>query len=128
MNDIKRLDLDIVVADDEPHITHALNFIFKKEGYKVAMAFDGVSALNLVKQQKPKIMFLDLIMPKKNGDEICKAIKSDSELQDIYVIVLTAKGQELDKRISMSAGADEFITKPFSPKEVVERVKVIIGK
>jgi DNA-binding response OmpR family regulator len=128
MNEIKKPGLDILVADDEPHIARALNFIFKKEKYSVEMAFDGDSAMHLIKEYKPRVVFLDLIMPKKNGDEICKAIKLDSELQDIYVIILTAKGQELDKRQSMSAGANEFITKPFSPKEVVERVKAILEK
>lgn len=128
MNEPDKRDLDILVADDEPHIARALNFIFKKENYKVEMAFDGDSAMCLIKEHRPRIVFLDLIMPKKNGDEICRAIKSDSELADIYVIVLTAKGQELDKRQSISAGANEFITKPFSPKEVVERVQAILGK
>ncbi len=121
-------DVDILVADDEPHIAHALKFIFNKAEYNVEMAFDGDSALRLIKEHKPKIVFLDLVMPKKNGDEICAAVKSDPELQDVYIIVLTAKGQELDKRLSMSAGANEFITKPFSPKEVVERVKAMLGE
>ncbi len=128
MSDNIKSDVDILVADDEPHIAHALKFIFKKEAYNVEMAFDGDSALRLIKEHKPKIVFLDLIMPKKNGDEICTAVKADPELQDVYIIVLTAKGQELDKRLSMSAGANEFITKPFSPKEVVKRVKAILGE
>lgn len=128
MDDTKRSDLDILIADDEPHITRALNFIFQKEGYGVAMAFDGATTLELIRQHRPKIVFLDLILPKKNGDEICKAVKSDPELRHTHIIVLTAKGQELDKRISISAGADEFITKPFSPKEVVERVRAIMGR
>ncbi len=127
MSDFKKSDTDILVADDEPHIVHALKFIFKKEAYNVELAFDGASALQLIKEHKPKIVFLDLIMPKKNGDEICRAVKSDPELQDTYIIVLTAKGQELDMKLSMSAGADEFITKPFSPKEIVSRVKAILG-
>ena len=92
------------------------------------MAFDGEAAIRVIKENKPKIVFLDMIMPKKNGDEICKIIKSDTELQNIHVIILTAKGQELDKQQCMSAGADEFMTKPFSPKEVVARVKSILEK
>ena len=118
--------LDILVADDEPHIARSLHFIFKREGYIVVMAFDGDAAIRVIKENRPKIVFLDMIMPKKNGDEICKIIKSDSELQNIHVIILTAKGQELDKRQCISAGADEFMTKPFSPKEVVARVKSIL--
>ncbi len=120
--------IDILVADDEPHIARALDFIFKKEGYKVEMATDGQMTMDMVKEYKPKIIFLDLIMPKRNGDEICRAIRADEELKDIHVIILTAKGQELDKQKSMSAGADEYITKPFSPREVVARVKTILGE
>ena len=118
--------IDILVADDEPHIARALNFIFKKEGYNIEMAFDGATAMQIIKQCRPKLVFLDLIMPIKNGDEICGAIKSDMDLRDIHVIILTCKGQELDKEKSMAAGADEFITKPFSPKEVLSRVKAVL--
>jgi DNA-binding response OmpR family regulator len=118
--------IDILVADDEPHIARALNFIFKKEGYNVEMAFDGDAAMQIIKDCRPRFVFLDLIMPKKNGDEVCMAIKSDMDLRDIHVIILTCKGQELDKERSMAAGADEFITKPFSPKEVLSRVKAIL--
>jgi DNA-binding response OmpR family regulator len=121
-------EIDILIADDEPHIARSLQFIFKREGYIVEMAFDGETAMRAVKENRPKIVFLDLIMPKKNGDEICRFIKSDSELRNVYVIILTAKGQELDRRQSISAGADEFMTKPFSPKEVVARVGSILGK
>ncbi len=119
-------EIDILVADDEPHIARSLNFIFKKEGYRVEMALDGDAAIRSIRENVPRIVFLDLIMPKKNGDEICSAIKSDEHLKGIYVIILTCKGQEADKQKSMSAGADEFITKPFSPREVVSRVKSIL--
>ena len=118
--------IDILVADDEPHIARALNFIFKKEGYNVEMAFDGETAMQLIKECRPKFVFLDLIMPKKTGDEICTAIKADMDLREIHVTILTAKGQELDKERCMAAGADDFITKPFSPKEVLSRVKSIL--
>jgi DNA-binding response OmpR family regulator len=118
--------IEILIADDEPHIARALNFIFKKEGYRVEMAHDGEAAMSAIQEYKPKIVFLDLIMPKKNGDEICTAVKSDNRLKNIYVIILTCKGQELDKQKSMSAGADEYMTKPFSPREVVSKVRSIL--
>ncbi len=120
-------EIDILIADDEPHIARALNFIFKKEGYRVEMAHDGEMAMSAILAYNPKIVFLDLIMPKKNGDEICKAIKSDNRLRNMYVIILTCKGQELDRKKSMSEGADEYMTKPFSPREVVTKVKSILG-
>ncbi len=122
----KMHEIDILVADDEPHIARSLNFIFKKEGYRVEMALDGEAAVRIIRENRPSIVFLDLIMPKKNGDEICSIIKSEEQLKDIYVIILTCRGQEADKQNSMSAGADEFITKPFSPKEVVSKVKHIL--
>lgn len=128
MTEKEETELDILVADDEPHIARSLHFIFKREGYIVEMASDGDIAFRMIKENRPKIVFLDMIMPKKNGDEICKIIKSDSELQNTHVIILTAKGQELDKQLCMSAGADEFMTKPFSPKEVVARVRSILEK
>ncbi len=121
-------DIDILVADDEPHIARALNFIFKKEGYKVEMAFDGEAAMRMIKEYRPKVVYLDMIMPKRNGDDICREIKQDKQFQDIHVVILTAKGQELDKVKCIEAGTDEFITKPFSPKEVVDRVKAILDK
>lgn len=119
-------EIDILIADDEPHIARALNFIFKKEGYRVEMAHDGDAAMSAILEYNPKIVFLDLIMPKKNGDEVCRAIKSDDRLRNIHVIILTCKGQELDRQVSMSAGADEYMTKPFSPREVVSKVRSIL--
>jgi two-component system alkaline phosphatase synthesis response regulator PhoP len=120
-------EIDIVIADDEPHIVRALSFVFERDGYLIETASDGAAALRLIKETKPRIVFLDLIMPKMTGDEVCKTIKQDSELQDIYVIILTCKGQELDRELSIASGADSFITKPFSPKEVLKMVKDILG-
>jgi two-component system alkaline phosphatase synthesis response regulator PhoP len=118
--------IDILVADDEPHIARALSFIFTKEGYRVDIAVDGETALEILASRTPKIIFLDLVMPKKNGYEVCRAVKTDQRLRNAYVIILTCKGQELDRKRGLEAGADEFMTKPFSPKEVVARVKVLL--
>lgn len=120
--------IDILVVDDEPHITRALSFIFTKEGYRVGVAVDGDAALNLLVSCIPRIIFLDLMMPKKDGIEVCKAIKTDQRLKGCYVVILTCKGQELDKQQCLSSGADEFITKPFSPREVVGRVRLLLEK
>lgn len=117
--------IDILVADDEPHIARALSFIFTKEGFRVGIAVNGEAALEMLASCTPRVIFLDLIMPKKNGDDVCRAIKSDARLRDSHVIILTCKGQELDRERSMSAGADEYMTKPFSPKEVVARVRAL---
>jgi two-component system alkaline phosphatase synthesis response regulator PhoP len=119
--------IDIFIADDEPHIVRALSFVFERDGYTVETASNGAAALRKIKETKPKIVFLDLIMPKMTGDEVCRTIKQDEQLQDMHIIILTCKGQELDRELSISSGADSFITKPFSPKEVLKMVKNILG-
>ncbi len=113
--------------DDEPFIQRSLSFVFKKEGYEVDNAANGEEALEKARLHKPKIIFLDLMMPKLNGFATCQRIKSDDELKSCYVIILTAKGQESDKERGFEAGADDFLTKPFSPREVIEKVKGVLG-
>lgn len=120
-------NIDIFVADDEPHIVRALSFVFERDGYAVETASDGAAALRLIRELKPRIVFLDLVMPKMTGDEVCKKIKQDMDQQDIHIVILTCKGQELDRELSIASGADSFITKPFSPKEVLKMVKDILG-
>jgi DNA-binding response OmpR family regulator len=119
-------DKKILVVDDEPHLVRSLTFILEKAGYNVSSASNGEEALSKILQSKPNLIFLDVMMPKKNGYEVCEEIKKSSELKDIYVIILTAKGQETDREQGLKAGADEFITKPFSPLEIVARVKKIL--
>jgi DNA-binding response OmpR family regulator len=119
--------MDVVVIDDEPYILRSLEFVLKKEGLSVDTASNGEEALSKVKQLKPKIVFLDLMMPKLNGFEVCKSIKSDAEVGQVYVIILTAKGQDEDRDLGLQAGADDFMTKPFSPREVVSKVRSVLG-
>jgi len=117
----------ILVVDDEPHTIRALTFVLKKEGYDVSSATNGEEAMAKVRESKPSLMFLDVMMPKKNGYEVCHEVKNDPSLSDIYVIMLTAKGQEADREKGLSLGADEFITKPFSPIKIVERARELLG-
>jgi two-component system alkaline phosphatase synthesis response regulator PhoP len=117
----------ILVVDDEPHVVRSLTFVLEKEGYNVSSAANGEDALTKIQEVKPNLMFLDVMMPKKNGYEVCKEVKSDTSLGDIHIIMLTAKGQEADRQKGLSAGADEFMTKPFSLKTVVDRAKEILG-
>ena len=119
--------IDIFIADDEPHIVRALSFVFERDGYTVDTASDGATALRRIKETTPRVVFLDLIMPKMTGDEVCKAIKQDGQLKDIHIVILTCKGQELDRELSIASGADSFITKPFSPKEVLKMIKDVLG-
>ncbi len=119
--------MDILIVDDEAYIQRSLSFVFKKEGFEVDIASDGEEGLRKAIEFKPRIIFLDVMMPKLNGFNACKKIKSDEALKDTYVIMLTGKGQEIDKEKGLREGADEFITKPFSPKEIVAKVKGILG-
>jgi two-component system alkaline phosphatase synthesis response regulator PhoP len=119
--------MDILVVDDEPYILRSLSFVFKTEGYEVEVASDGEEGMKKARELKPRIIFLDLMMPKLNGFNACRTIKSDETLKDSYVIILTGKGQEVDKQRGYREGADEFVTKPFSPKEMVAKVRTILG-
>ena len=117
----------ILVADDEPYILRSLSFVLKKEGFDIETACNGEEALEKAQQINPKILFLDVMMPKKDGYEVCNELKSNFETKDIHIIMLTAKGQIIDKEKGLTTGADEYITKPFSPREIVNKVKKIMG-
>jgi two-component system alkaline phosphatase synthesis response regulator PhoP len=117
----------ILVVDDEPHVIKSLTFVLTKEGYDVSSAENGEDAMVKIRQSKPSLVFLDVMMPKKNGYEVCREVKRDSGLRDIRVIMLTAKGQEADREQGLNVGADEFMTKPFSPMGIVDKVKELLG-
>jgi DNA-binding response OmpR family regulator len=116
----------ILIADDEPYILRSLSFVLKKEGFDVDTATNGDEVLEKVSRFKPKILFLDVMMPEKDGYEVCKQLKSNDATRDIYIIMLTARGQIIDKKKGMESGADEYITKPFSPRQIVSKVKNIL--
>jgi DNA-binding response OmpR family regulator len=118
--------VDILIADDEPFMQRSLSFVLRKEGFQVEVASNGEEAIQKARKFRPTIIFLDVMMPKMNGFEVCKTIKSDKELSSSYVIILTCKGQESDKEKGLTQGANDFITKPFSPKEIVCKVKRIL--
>jgi two-component system alkaline phosphatase synthesis response regulator PhoP len=120
-------DKKILVVDDEPLVVRTLTFVLGKEGYKVTTAVNGEEAISRVQESKPNLMFLDVMMPKKNGYEVCKELRKNSNYSDIHIIMLSAKGQETDKEMALTAGANEFMTKPFSPSAVVVRVKELLG-
>jgi len=117
----------ILIADDEPHLIRSLSFVLKKEGFTIESASDGVQALNKVKEFKPHVLFLDLQIPGMDGFEVCKRIKGDPEYADTYVIMLTAKGQNQDRDRGLAAGTNEYLTKPFSPKELVQHLRDLFG-
>jgi len=118
----------ILVVDDEIYIVHILDFSLGMEGYEVVTALDGEQALERVAEQKPDLIVLDIMMPKLDGYETCKVLKSKEETRDIPVILLSAKGRNVDQKTGFEVGADDYITKPFSPRKLVERINAILGQ
>jgi two-component system alkaline phosphatase synthesis response regulator PhoP len=117
----------ILVVDDEIYIVHILDFSLGMEGYEVVTALDGEQALEKARTEKPDLIVLDIMMPKLDGYETCKRLKADAETQDVPVILLSAKGRNIDQKVGFEVGADDYITKPFSPRKLVERINAILG-
>jgi DNA-binding response OmpR family regulator len=117
----------IVVIDDEPYILRSLSYVLTREGYRVETACNGDEGLERARTLRPPLVFLDVMMPRMNGYEVCEQIRQDPALNDTYVIMLSAKGQQIDRERGMLGGADEYMTKPFSPREVAERVRALLG-
>ena len=118
----------ILVADDEPFIVRSLTFVLKKQGYKTITATDGEEAVTKIQEEKPDLVCLDVMMPKKTGFEVCQEVRANPELSDLYIIMLTARGQEADRERGLRLGVNEFMTKPFSPSKIIERVKAALGE
>ena len=114
----------ILIVDDEQDIVDLLSYNLEKEGFSIVKAYDGEAALGLVRSEKPDLMILDLMLPKMNGLDVCKAIRRNPETANLPIIMLTAKGDEIDKIIGLEVGADDYITKPFSIKELIARVEL----
>ena len=112
----------ILVVDDENYILHILDFSLGAEGYEVITAEDGEEAVRKTKEERPDLVVLDVMMPKMDGFEACRAIKRDADVAQTPVILLSAKSRDIDQRQGFEAGADDYITKPFSPGRLVERV------
>ncbi|HEY3216041.1 MAG TPA: response regulator [Candidatus Eisenbacteria bacterium] len=118
----------ILVVDDEIYIVHILDFSLGMEGYEVITALDGDQAIEKARAEKPDLIVLDIMMPKLDGYETCKMLKADEATRDIPVILLSAKGRNVDQKIGFEVGADDYITKPFSPRKLVERINAILGQ
>jgi len=117
----------ILVVDDEPFICRSLTFVLKKGNYDVLEARNGEEALTAIREHKPDLVFLDVMMPKINGFEVTQEVRSDQSLDDVKIILLTAKGQECDREIGKDAGANDYMTKPFSPSKILDRAREILG-
>ena len=118
----------ILVVDDEQDLVKLVRFHLEKDGYKVTSAFNGEDALFLARKERPELIILDLMLPSIDGLEVCKKLKTDTELANIAIVMLTAKGEESDITVGLKLGADDYVTKPFSPKELVARVQAVLRR
>jgi DNA-binding response OmpR family regulator len=116
----------ILVIDDEPYILRSLSYLLTREGYSVQTANNGEEGLARVRFLRPPLVFLDIMMPRMDGYEVCEQIKQDPALAGTYVIMLSAKGQQIDRERGLLGGADEYMTKPFSPREIAKRVRELL--
>jgi len=116
----------ILIVDDEANIVLSLEFLMKQAGYHVRVARDGEAALTAVAAQPPDLILLDAMMPKRDGFDVCQAIRADPKWAGIRIIMLTAKGRDVERDKGLALGADDYITKPFSTRDVVERVKQVL--
>ena len=117
----------ILIVDDEPNIVLSLEFLMKKEGFEVAVAGDGDEALARVAAFAPDLVLLDVMMPKKSGFEVCEALRADPARSALKIVMLTAKGRDTEVAKGLALGADAYVTKPFSTKDLVARVKDILA-
>jgi DNA-binding response OmpR family regulator len=117
----------VLIADDEPNIVMSLQFLMEHEGYEVRTVADGEAALQALREFRPDLVLLDVMMPRRNGYEICRVVRSTPELEGIKVVMLTAKGRDIDAEKGLALGADSYVTKPFATKELVAKVKAMLG-
>jgi len=117
----------VLIADDESNIVMSLQFLMESAGYEVRTVADGDVALQVLHEFLPDLVLLDVMMPKKNGYEICRAIRETSALQGMKVVMLTAKGRDIDAEKGLALGADAYVTKPFATKDLVAKVKAMLG-
>ncbi len=117
----------ILIADDEPNILLSLEFLMQREGFQVLVARDGQEALDAILQQRPDLVLLDVMMPKKSGFDVLQAVREHDELAAIRILMLTAKGRDTDMAKGLALGADDYMTKPFSTRELVDKVRALLG-
>lgn len=120
----------LLIVDDEAHIRMLLEQTLEDledDGVEFFIAENGEQALDLIETEKPNLVFLDVMMPKMNGMEVCQKVKQNEELNQVYIIILTAKGQEVDKQKGMDVGANRYMTKPFDPDEILDTAREILN-
>ncbi len=122
--------MKILIVDDEPHLRMLIQQTLEEledEGVELLTATNGEEALDTIREEKPNLVFLDVMMPKKNGFDVCNAVKNELGLGNTYIILLTAKGQEFDRQRGQEVGADLYMTKPFDPDALVAKARSVLG-
>ena len=120
----------ILIVDDESHIRMLINQTLEEledEGVEFLTADNGEAALDLIQDEKPDLVFLDVMMPKMNGMEVCRRVKKEFQFNDVFIVLLTAKGQEMDRQRGQEVGADVYMTKPFDPEAILSKAKQVLG-
>jgi DNA-binding response OmpR family regulator len=118
----------ILIVDDEPNIVLSLEFLMRKGGYEVTTARDGEEALAAIDQQVPDLVLLDVMMPRKDGYQVCQILREREDLKDLRIVMLTARGRDVEREKGLQLGADDYVTKPFSTQEVVSKVRQLLGE
>jgi two-component system alkaline phosphatase synthesis response regulator PhoP len=116
----------ILIADDEPNILISLEFLMKREGFEVVLARDGQEAIDAIARERPALVLLDVMMPVKTGFDVCCEVRARDELRDTLIVMLTAKGRETDVAKGLALGANAYMTKPFSTRELVDKVREML--
>lgn len=117
----------VLIADDEPNIAAALEYLLQRSGYDVSIARNGDEALQLIEQNRPDLVLLDVMMPMRSGYEVCQVMRAREDWRHIKIVVLTAKGREADANKGMALGADLYITKPFSNRDLIAKINDLLG-
>lgn len=118
----------ILIADDEPNILISLEFLMKREGFEVVLARDGQEAIDAILRERPALVLLDVMMPVKTGFDVCCEVRANDALQDTRIVMLTAKGRDTDVAKGLALGANAYMTKPFSTRELVDKVHEMLGR
>lgn len=117
----------ILIADDEPNILISLEFLMKREGYQVVLARDGQEAIDAIVRERPALVLLDVMMPVKTGFDVCHEVRAHEAVKDTLIVMLTAKGRDTDVAKGLALGANAYMTKPFSTKELVQQVHTLLA-
>ena len=122
------MNANILIADDEPNQLELMSFNLSNAGYSIIKAANGKEAIELIENHSPDLIILDWMMPKMSGIDVCRTLRSRSETKQIPIIILSARSEESDKSLGLDTGADDYISKPFSPKELISRVKALLRR